>query len=195
MFRCCLPLLILVASLLHLQAQTDPVEVTDVDFNNNVGQYNWSNIAIKLRANDNPDPKALDPKYLDNIGVRLTVGYEIDKKKKIFLFMQSEVTIATMETLQDKLFAFWIPEDIIDRNNLPKEPDYWVIELTVDGKEVPMREKNTSRTVNNATMLSTFMSNASGQLSQTEGILVPYYLSPYGPIDRSPPAFIRKEPK
>jgi hypothetical protein len=174
-----------------------PVTVSDVKFNNSVGQYSWNNVVVKLSANENIDKEALNPKYVDNIGVRITLGYNVGtRKENNYYFLRSEVTIATMEIGQDKTFAFWIPEDIVDRGNLGNEPEFWVIELSLDGRTMQLQPENMcSRFNRSGATPETFLNNASSNVSKTEGILVPYYLSPYGPVDRSPPAFIRKEPK
>ena len=195
MFRCILPLLFLFAGLLNLHAQERPVVVADVDFNNSVGNYRWNNVTVKLRAIVNPDPKAYNEKYVDNVGIRVTLGYLIDRRENTFYFLQTEATIATLEINQDKLLAFWIPYDIVERGDLANEPDYWIIELTVDGKAVPMDKPNTSSSISDLAAAQIFLNRANADASKTEGILVPYYLSPYAPVDRSPPAFIRKEPK
>lgn len=197
MSRCLVPsVILLLASLLTSLAQTAPVVVRDVKFNSNVNPYKWNNVVIKLRANSNPDPEALNQQYVDNVDIRFTIGYELDASERKFLAFQTEVKIATLEVAKDKSFAFYVPYDIVERNNLPKEPKYWVIELTVNGQEMPMAKENTSRTIKDRATLESFFSNVvSGQATQNEGIMVPEYLSPYGPIDRSPPAFIRKEPK
>ncbi|MBC2594680.1 hypothetical protein H5P28_10450 [Ruficoccus amylovorans] len=196
MFRCCLPLVLLFATLLPLHAQNDPVVVQNVNFNSSVSPFDWNNIIVKVRGQENPNKEALNDKYVDNVGVRMTLGYRVgNPRDNKFYFLQSEVTIATLEIGKDKSFAFWVPYDIIKRGNFNKEPDYWVIELTVDGQALPMRPSNTSRNVTDAAGLTSFMNAANAQVGQTEGIMMPGYLSPYPPIDRSPAAFIRKQPK
>ena len=179
-----------------LAAQKAPITVDNVKFNSGVSPYDWNNIVIKLRANSNPDPEAANPRYVDNITVRLSVAYEDGANKGKYVAFESEVTIATIEVGKDKTFAFWIPYDIVERGNFGKEPFGWVIELQGDGKKLPMNRDNTSSNITNDAALQSFYTNAvSPTANENEGIMMPYYLSPYGPVDREPPAFIRKEPK
>ncbi|MGE9292532.1 MAG: hypothetical protein ACQKBW_02875, partial [Puniceicoccales bacterium] len=151
MFRCFLPILILFVGLSSLQAQDKmPVTVSNVNFNSSVGQYRWNNVAIKVRGNFNPDEKAPNKNYVDNVGVRLTIAFLTDRRENVYYFLQSEVEIATLEVNKDKEFAFWIPYDIVQRGNFNKQPDYWVIELTVGGQVLPMQKENTSSNISNA---------------------------------------------
>ncbi len=178
------------------QGQNAPITVDNVKFNSGVNPYDWNNITIKLRANNNPDPEAINPRYVDNITVRMAVAYETKSENQKFIAFECEVNIATMEVGKDKTFALWIPYDIVERGNFGKEPYGWAIEIQVDGKKLQPTRDNTSSNISNDAALQSFYSNAvNPTASENEGVMVPYYLSPYGPIDRSPPAFIRKEPK
>ncbi|MEM8550247.1 MAG: hypothetical protein AAGF10_05595 [Verrucomicrobiota bacterium] len=188
------PLLLLVSSTCLLLGQgTMPVTVSSVKFNKGVGDFNWSNVVIDLQVNNNPfEDSSLNPRYVDNVGVKLTLGYTIDRSEKKFFVVQSDVMIATMEVGKKRSMAFWLPYDIVQRNNLGKTPDFWVVELTVSGQAIPLQPANASSSLPNADRLQQFMSMASQQLPQTEGILVPYYLSPYQPISRDPLPFMRQ---
>lgn len=177
-------------------AQKLPVEVSRVNFNNRTGPFKWNNIVIQLQANENPDPQAYNSKYVDNITVILTLGYET-KTKNEFVFYQSEATIITLETGKKKEMAFWMPYSVVERGNLSKEPKYWLVELEVNGQQLDLLTSNNKSYSSGFTGRSSvegFKSQASGKLSETEGILVPTYLSPNPYVEsREPPAFIRKE--
>lgn len=176
-------------------AQKLPVEVSRVNFNSSVSPYRWNNIVIQLQPNANPDPEAVNPRYVNNIKVILTLGYEV-RSTKSYAFYQAEATIVTLEVAKKKEIAFWMPYDVVERDNLPKEPRFWLIELEVDGQQLDLvgaNNKSFSSRFKDRSSIENFKNQASGQLSKTDGILVPTYLSPNPYIDRSPPAFIRKE--
>ncbi|MEM9227880.1 MAG: hypothetical protein AAGA45_07915, partial [Verrucomicrobiota bacterium] len=69
-------LLLVSSTCLSLAQTTMPVIVSNVRFNKNVGDFNWSNVVIDLQVNNNPfEENALNPRYVDNVGVKLTMGY------------------------------------------------------------------------------------------------------------------------
>ncbi|WOO41887.1 hypothetical protein [Rubellicoccus peritrichatus] len=192
----CFVLISLLPSVFAHAQQKLPVEVSRVNFNSNARPYKWNNIVIQLQANQNPDPQAANPRYVDNITVTLTLGYE-SKGASPFTFYQAEATLVTLETGKKKEIAFWMPYDVVQRDNLPKEPKYWIVELEVNGQQLNLlvdNKKSFSSGFTNLDSINGFKSQASGKLSETDGILVPTYLSPNPYIDqREPAAFIRKE--
>lgn len=189
----CLILLLTGLSLASLQAQKYPADVKNVDFNSNVRPYGWNNIVIEIEANENPDPNAPNSRYVDNIRVSLLLGYEGPKDGE-FTFYNAEATVVTIETGDSKLVGFWMPFDIVERDDLPREPKFWIVELEVDGKALDLLQnsKSFSSSFPSRESIENFKRQANSKLTETEGILVPTYLSPNPYVDsREPPAFIR----
>ncbi len=175
-----------------IQAQ---VRINRVQFNDNVPPYQWSNIVIELQA-ERIDKAHQAPitRYANQIKVLLTLAYKHPNTNK-YEFYQSEATLVSLEIGKRKQFAFWMPQIIVERDRLSREPDYWSIDLTVNGK--PITTSNSSHTQSknfkNRESLQNFKQQAKNKAQKNTGILVPTYLSPNPYIDtRTPPAFIRK---
>lgn len=172
----------------------DPVIVSgSVDFKAGVSPHHWNAIFIDLKANHNPHPEARNHQYVDNVKVVLTLGYELGSQQ--FSFYQAEVTLVTLQQNDKKRVIFFIPREIVERDNLANEPKYWTIDLAVDGDKLPMRQARCSSTIANAEQLNFFKRAYTSGITQTSGILVPAHLSPYGygfGAGREPPAVIWK---
>ena len=184
------------ASSVH--AQLDPVSVTRVKFDKDSGTWKDTQIEVELQANGNPNPDAPNPNYVDNVTVTLIIGYAHPTKKdeREFIFHTSTVTLATLEVAKKKKIGFYLPYDIVQRDNVRKEPTYWYVNLEVDGSEIPVSQNNiktrASSSLQRANVFQSFQNSSSGAI---EGVLQPGYLSGNGYIERGKdrPAFIRKE--
>ncbi len=195
-----LAFLIIGGSASQLNAQADRVTVKNVKFGSKERPWGDYMVEIDVEAMGNPknDPSVINPKYVDNIEVKLLVGYPHPNPadgKDSFIFHEASVVIATMEVKKSRKIAFWIPYDIAQRDNLSKEPKYWVIDLAVNGTDIPVTEQNignrASRTLNPQSLAS--MRNMAG--SPTKGIMLPGYLSGngYRESGQNRPPFVRIE--
>lgn len=173
-------------------ANDDAVGVSKrVDFKANVSPYQWNAIFIELTANKNIAPDTRNSRYVDHIKVILTLGYKLAKQE--FAFYQAAVTLVALEQNNSARIAFFMPREIVQRDNLDTEPEYWTVDLVVDGEPLPMRRDRSSRSINNAEQLQYFRNAYAAAIAETKGILVPAHLSPYGygfGAKREPPAII-----
>lgn len=176
------------------QAQEDraPVRVQRVNFNNNVNPTKDSNIVIQLRAQSQPDPEAINKDYVDNIRVVATLGYSPGGVSRDdvenLVFYRSEVEIATLKINDNRSLAFWLPYDIVTRDRYNREADYWIIEIFVNGEQVPPNRDQVSRSLlrgnDPAANLAGFKGLAEGKITQTDGILRPTYLTINNDVER-----------
>jgi len=184
----------------HLMAQDgDPVVVKNVKFSSKVNPYKDYLVEVEIEPMFNPDAdNAPNPKYVDDIKVTLLIGYELPNKDREFKFHICEVDIATMEVRQSRKIGFWLPYDIAERDDVSKEPQYWYIDLEVDGNKIPITKRNVGdracSELRNPTAIQSMQNQAS---NATEGVLLPGYLSGNGYLERGDkrPAFIREEPQ
>lgn len=118
------------------------VSVRDVKFlqtklNNQVNP--WNRMQVELQANFNPDPKAMNKRWVDKIKVTVTQIYKTaSKDPKDWNYYRASATILTMEVNQPRSVVFYLPGDIVKRDVLRKEPDWYYVQLEVGGAEEPM---------------------------------------------------------
>jgi len=192
-----LSLALLTLSAATLSAQKDPVEVADVSFDSNAGAYDDTLITVEVEAVGNPQPdEAPNEKYVDNIGVTLTIGYAHPRKPGQFIFHTASVVIATLEAGESRDIGFWLPYDIVERDGLREEPEFWFVELEVDGEEIRPTGQNMRRRASSKLQTPQALDGFKRESgSASEGILLPGYLSGNGYVERGNerPAFIRVE--
>ncbi len=175
------------------------IKLNDVDFESDVGALNWSALFLEFTPKENPFPLARNRRYLDDIRVMVTMAFEYEDSqgRDRYEFYKSEVTIITMEVGEKRRIGFWIPFDVVERDELPKEPSYWLVEFEIDGAAHPTQRDHFSRSIKSADTLNSFKARAASEAPNNEGILLPTYLTPYPlvTVDRNTPAFRRYEPK
>lgn len=185
------------------QAQSDraPVRVQRVNFNNNVNPTKDNNMVIQLRAQNQPNENAPNKDYVDNVRVVVTQGYKYPNSTSDtdLMFYRSEAEIATLKLNDNRSLAFWMPADIVTRDRYSREPEYWIIELFVNGEQVPPDRSQVSTSLmrggDPAANLAGFKSIAESKVAATEGILRPTYLTYNNEVERPDKVvpYIRKE--
>jgi hypothetical protein len=187
------------------------VSVRDVKFlqtklNNQVNP--WNRMQVELQANFNPDPKALNKRWVDKIKVTVTQIYKTaSKDPKDWNYYRASATVLTMEVNQPRSVVFYLPGDIVKRDNLRKEPDWYYAELSVGGAEEQMFDAKGSLLAEHSNAVHKSLSKKSDfdaakdaadrGVGANPGILRPQYLVtllyPDAPVVPPSPEFIRED--
>ena len=164
----------------------------------------WMSASMELVPNLNPDPKARNKEYLDDVELSLHLAYEMPPvagQKTQFDFYSSTVRIAILKARERVPLAFFLPGYIVERDRLPREPKYWAVEISIGGIPQEASANTVSREYKTPEMLKflpTFLGKVAQEGRRTEGLLMPQYLAPRGisgqvrTLDTTIP-FIREE--
>lgn len=191
--------------------QKAAVAVRDVKFlqtklNNQVNP--WNRMQVELQANFNPDSKALNKRWVDKIKVTVTQIYKTSSKDlKDWNYYRASATVLTMEVNQPRSVVFYLPGDIVKRDVLRKEPDWYYVQLEVGGAEEPMFDAKGMILSDHASAVHKSLSKkadfdgakdaADRGVGNTPGILRPQYLVnfliPDAPVVPPVPEFIRED--
>jgi len=195
------------------KAEKSTVIVRDVKFAQTKlgGQMNpWNRMQVELMAGDNPDPKALNKKWVDKVKVTVTAIFKPTSAKDAteFSYYRSSATVLTMEVNSDRSVYFYLPGDIVKRDRLKMQPDYYYVQLEVGGTEVPLfSEAGRINPDQLAAVHKQFVNKkdfdgardlADRGAGANAGMLRPQYLVPYAIFDNLPqgspsPEFIRED--
>jgi hypothetical protein len=89
---------------------------------------------------------------------------------------------------------FYLPPEIVKRDQLHGDPKYWGVELTAEGKPVPAAKGAYSTTLSTSDMRKNFQKRAATGAASNDGLLLPQYLTPFvNEYPRATPSFVRKE--
>jgi hypothetical protein len=104
------------------------------------GQLNpWNRMQVEVSANYNPDSKALNKSWVDKVKLTVNQVYKTKSTKaEDWNYYRSSVTILTLEVNQPRTVSFYLPGDVVKRDNLRKEPDYYYVQVEASGNEEPL---------------------------------------------------------
>lgn len=193
MYNPTLFLLALFVGLLSATAQ-EAIMVESVDFNSL--RDDKLQIEIKLSCDGNFDSEARDKDFVENIQVKAYLAYERDAQERSFDYYTSKVEIIIMEKGDDRNVYFYLPGLIVQRDQLKTDPDFFYIEVTVDGQVQKPQNTAMSGNIPNLDILNSFISKADSEGGVNEHILTPIYLMVGDPeLGRVSdlPAFLRRD--
>lgn len=174
----------------------------------------WNHMIVELQANFNPDTKepkegkkAANKQWVDKIKVTVTQIYKGQNAKDAteFNYYRASATVLTMEVNQPRSVSFYLPGDIVKRDRLRKEPDYYFVQLEVGGSELPIYDEKgkiiadqtlaVHKQILPKNLFDTAKDSADRGVGSNPGILRPQYLLIY-PMEASvppSPEFIRED--
>jgi hypothetical protein len=186
------------------------------------GQQNpWIRTQVELHANFNPEAKAtpdaeagakkpVNKSWVDKVKVTLTLIFKPigTSTAAEFAYYRSSATVLTMEVNTDRSVFFYLPGDIVKRDRLKMQPDYYYVQIEVAGAEQPLFNEAGRPTPDMANALhKQFLdkkifdgarSEADRAVNANNGMLRPHYLVPAAFYDSLPqgspqPEFIRED--
>lgn len=189
-FLSALHLLILLSSPLIAQ---EAIRVDRVDFNSL--RDDWVQMEIELSCFGNPSPEARNPRFVEKIKVKVYLAYERDAKAREFDYYTAEVEVVIMEQGDDNNVYFYMPGPIVERDQLRTDPDYYYVEVSVDGEAQQPQQSAMSRNIPNLEILKSFTSKADSGSVENEHMLMPIYLVSGIDIGRvsNLPVFLRRD--
>jgi len=200
-----------------------PVSVRSVHFDpvKIGGQKNeWIRMQVELQANFNPETKvaaedkvgkrAANKQWVDKVKVTVTQIFKpvAAKDAAEFSYYRSSATVLTMEIGSPRSVYFYLPGDIVKRDRLKMQPDYFYVQLDVGGTEVPLFNEAGRLTPDMlAAVPKTLASKkdfdgareqADRGVNANAGMLRPQFMVPYAIFDTLPqgspsPEFIRED--
>jgi len=200
-----------------------PVSVRSVHFDpvKIGGQKNeWIRMQVELQANFNPETKiaaedkvgkrAANKQWVDKVKVTVTQIFKpvAAKDAAEFSYYRSSATVLTMEIGSPRSVYFYLPGDIVKRDRLKMQPDYFYVQLDVGGTEVPLFNEAGRLTPDMlAAVHKMFVSKkdfdgareqADRGVNANAGMLRPQFMVPYAIFDTLPqgspsPEFIRED--
>jgi hypothetical protein len=186
------PILTFVATSLILPAQED-IRIDRVDFNSL--RDDWIQMEIELSCEGNSAEEARDKDYVENIKVKVYLGYAIDASARSYDYYTSEIEILIMEKGGDNSVYFYLPGLIVERDQLKTDPDFYYVEVSINGDVQKSQKSAMSSNIPNLDILNSFISKAESEGAENEHVLMPIYLVSGIDLGRVSqlPAFLRRE--
>ena len=176
-----------------------PVEVSAVKFSNlrapggNPGNWYEAAVALNVRpAHGAPAQMVARVKVILFLAFDLpgTLGGE----RRIEHYRAEAECVALEPGRAD--VRFYLPAEIVKRDQLHGDPRQWGVEIMVDGRPVPAARSAYAGNLATADARKAFQKRVATAAATNEGILVPQYLCPFAAeYPRATPSFVRREPR
>ncbi len=154
------------------------------------GGGKWMDASMEFVPSQNPIPEARDPNFFENVEILLHLAFKGPPapagQPPQFDFYSSKVKIAILKAREPMVLHFFIPGYIVERDRLPREPEYWAIEILVDGIAQEPSAKIVSRFYKEQLkFLPTFLTKATQESRKNDGLLMPQFLAPFGIVGQA----------
>ena len=175
-----------------------PVKVNQIKFGreNILGLDDWIEIAIELEGGRNPQSESVNPEFVNNINVSLSLCYKINTGAvRGYHYYQAEAAIISLQRGKKKTGYFYLPPEIIQRDRLNLRPYAYLVELKLNDVPLAVERDNISSNLFDSTQLFNFKARVASDAVKNSGILMPIYHTPfYNLRDKLEvsPAFFRK---
>lgn len=177
--------------------QNQPVEVTLVRFINvrapTGSAGNWLEATIGLTARPATGSPA---QMVSRVKVSLLLAFELPALaggERRLEYYRAEAECVALEPGRADV-RFYLPPEIVKRDQLHGDPKYWGVELAVGGKAVPAGRGAYSATLAGAESRQNFQKRVGGAAAVNDGLLLPQYLTPFvNEYPRATPSFVRRE--
>lgn len=153
---------------------------------------NWYEAAVALNAKT---ASGAPGQMVPRVRVTLTLGFELpalaggDRRLEYY---RAEAECVALETGRSEV-RFYLPPEVVKRDQLHADPKYWGVEIAVDGRQITPGRNNYSASLPGAEQRKNFQKKATAAAAATDGILLPQYLTPFvNEYPRATPSFVRK---
>lgn len=173
------------------------VDVSSVKFNNlrspNGSTGNWFEADIALEAR--PASGSVG-RMVSRVRVTLTLGFELPAPaggERRIEFYRADAECVALEAGRADV-RFYLPAELVKRDQLHGDPKYWGVELSVAGKTLPAGRQAYATSLPAADTRKNFQTRAATAAAPNDGLLVPQYLSPFAnEYPRNTPSFVRRD--
>ena len=185
----------------------EEVEVTAVKFANvrppNGGNGTWLEADIALNVRAAPGSAGA---MVSRVRVILTLGFELPGGETIqraqgpgpvegrhIDHYRAEAECVALDAGRADV-RFYLPPELVKRDQLHGEPKYWGVEVAVAGRPLPAVHAAYSAALATADQQKNFQARAATSAALNDGLLQPQYGTVFaGEYPRATPSFVRRE--
>ncbi|MFM8337821.1 MAG: hypothetical protein ACKODK_19870 [Opitutaceae bacterium] len=174
-----------------------PVEVSAVKFSNlrapGGSPGNWYEAAVALNVRPAHGAPA---QMVSRVKVILLLAFDLPGtlggERRIEHYRAEAECVALEPGRAD--VRFYLPAEIVKRDQLHGDPRQWGVEILVDGRPMPAARAAYPGNLATADARKAFQKRVATAAAANDGVLVPQYLSPFSAeYPRATPSFVRRE--
>lgn len=187
--------LVLILAPAALAWGANEVEVSAVRFNAvrppGGAASQWLEIAVALAVRPPPGSPG---QMVSNVKVTLLCAFEsAGPGEKRTEYYRADAECVALEAGRSDV-RFYLPPELIKRDQLRPEPRLWGVELMVGEKSIPAGRAAYVASLGSSEQRKAFAEKCLRGYSRNSGQLLPQFLTPFlGEYPRSTPSFVRRE--
>ncbi len=153
---------------------------------------NWLEADVALEVKSAPPPARM----VSRVQVALTLAFELPAaagaERRLEHYRAAAECVALEAGRAD--VRFYLPPELVKRDQLHGEPKYWGVEIAVAGRALAAGHNSYSPALASAEARRNFAARASAAATANDGLLQPQYLTVFaGEYPRETPTFVRHE--
>ena len=155
-------------------------------------QNDWLMSEVRISTALNTLPGATSKRFVENVDVRLYLGFKNANLSGGVDYFYSEVTALILERGDKNIVRFYIPGKIMKMNHYRK-PSHFYAELAVNQTSLEPKSRAFSSSFQTRNSLENFAKTAKARGFKNLGRLMPSYLSPLNIVgsDAGAPTYLR----
>ncbi len=138
---------------------------------------NWFVGEIQILTDRNTDPQAISDKFVENVNIRLYLGFQNDNLAENIDYYVAQSDIMILEQGDKNTVRFFIPDKIIKMHRY-RMPQFYYAEVVVNKKVQKLNSRAFSSNINSKQNLDVFMQKARQGMKRNLGRLMPSYHAP-----------------
>lgn len=189
--------LLALACLTFVAAQAQEVEVTTVRFTNVRAPTGSNGTWLETDITLNVRPVAGNSaQMVSRVRVALLLGFELPAAagaERRLEHYRAEAECVALEPGRANV-RFYLPPELVKRDQLHGDPKYWGIELSVAGRAVSAARAAYAAALASPEQRKNFQARAGVAAAANDGILQPQFLTPFmNEYARTTPSFVRRD--
>ncbi len=192
-----LPRILALLLALVATAWAQEVEVTTVRFTNvrapTGSNGTWLEADVQLMVRPTPSaPRDI----VSRVRVAFLIGFELPasagRERRVEHYRADAECVALEAGRAD--VRFYLPPELVKRDQLHADPKYWGVELAVGGREITAGRGAYSPALSGAEQRKNFRTRGGAAAVANDGLLQPQFLTPFrDQYPRATPSFVRRE--
>lgn len=154
------------------------VEVSTVKFRTVNG--GWYEVEVELQGKA---AAASNRNYINRVKVALNLGIFSVKAaqgaKIPDTYYRASAEAVAIESSGKTAFRFYLPPEIVKRDQISGQQRFYLVEVSVEGKAVPLGKNDYGNAFMSADVVESFRSKVASESTANDGILVPQHLTPF----------------
>lgn len=156
-------------------------------------QQDWLMSEVEIKTGINDLPGSTNKRFIENVGIRLYLGFKSSSQHQKIDYYYSEVTALVLKRGDKNAIRFFMPGNVMEMKRYGK-PDYYYAEIVINGRPTEPERRAFSPKLRSEGSLMNFVEMAKLGSAINKGFLMPSYLAPMEivGINEDAPAYLRK---